>query len=403
MTLSAFIEESYTCYHAAENAANLLRAAGFSEISDNKAKNAAGVYRVVGGSLFAAKKGNGRLNTILCHTDSPCLRVCVSPGASRDGITLSAEKYGGGLLRSYFDRKMKIAGRVVEKRGNVLQTRNVCSDFCTVIPSLAVHLGAGQEGETLSVWRDMWPLIGAGDLFAALGAPDAIDADLYCVPADAPFACGMHNEYVCAPRIDNLVSVYAAVRAIADCSPRATAAIACFNAEETGSETREGAEGKALLAFLSDAFDLFGLAKSPEAALSESLLLSCDAAHAAHPAHPEAYVADPPVLGGGTVIKRNDRYATDALTAAVTAEIFARAGQKVQTYRHHPDKRCGSTIGLIAAHTLGGAVCDIGVPQLAMHAAAETAAVADTENLRLGLTAYLQTEIVLSGEKAEIV
>ena len=67
MTLSAFIEESYTCYHAAENAANLLRAAGFSEISDKKAKNAAGVYRVVGGSLFAAKKGNGRLNTILCH------------------------------------------------------------------------------------------------------------------------------------------------------------------------------------------------------------------------------------------------------------------------------------------------------------------------------------------------
>lgn len=388
MGIEEFLETSYTCYHAAENAARLLQAAGFVPADGNE--KADKVYRVTGGSLFAARKGKtDGVQMAIAHTDSPSLRLRVHGGTSAldterkagaGGGLLETEKYGGGLLRSYLDRRLKIAGRAIVREGDAFVARNVCSDFFVTVPSLAVHLGAGSADEALKA-VDLRPLVGDGNVLRAMGIENAADADLYCVPAESPYRSGVNGEYLCAPRIDNLVSVYAAVRALIESTGDATAVIACFNSEETGSETREGAQGRLLRAFVADVCG----AADVDKLLSRSFALSCDGAHGLHPAHPEKYGACPPVLGGGVVIKRNDRYASDALTAAVAAEIFARAGQKTQVYYHHPDLRCGSTIGLTAAHTLGCAVCDVGVPQLSMHAAVETAAYVDIDALTSGL------------------
>ncbi len=394
MKLTQFLHSSYTSYHAVANAAAMLEKAGFVPLGHAAQQSAAGVYRAEGGTLFACKRGANVLQLALAHTDSPALRVTSNAGAP----LLSVEKYGGGLLRAYLDRPLKIAGRAVVRENGVLVCKNVCSAFTVTVPSLAVHLGGGQAGEELTVLRDMRPLIGACEnVAAALGVPDAVQTDLFCVPDDTPYLSGINGQYLCAPRIDNLASVYACVRALADARPRATCAIACFDHEEVGSETREGAQSGRLRAFLTEA-----LGKDAQEMLENAFALSCDGAHAFHPAHAEKYGAAYPVLGGGVAVKRNDRYATDALTAAVVTEIFGRAALPVQTYRHHPDKRCGSTIGLTAAHTLSCRVCDIGVPQLAMHAAVETAAVGDLQDLQKGLTAFFQSTVTFAGESVRI-
>ena len=121
-----------------------------------------------------------------------------------------------------------------------------------------------------------------------------------------------------------------------------------------------------------------------------------------HPNRKEVYSDNAPVLGGGVAIKRNDRYATDALTCAAAREIFARAGVSAQTYRHHADMRCGSTIGLTAAHTLGCAVCDIGVAQLAMHSAAETFSKDDYAALEQGLLTYYECDVCFKGDTVTV-
>lgn len=404
MEIKEFLNKSYTCYHAAELGAKMLNGCGFADIDAPKKGKPVGFYRVTGGCLFAARAGGEKLNIALSHTDSPSLRVRYRGGAfTGSPVTLETEKYGGGLLRSYLDRKMKIAGRVIMQNNGILESKNVCSDFNVVIPSLAVHLGAGKDGETLTVLKDMRPLLGScADLYAALGVSGAADSDLYCVPADEAFISGAQDEYLCSPRIDNLVSVYASVKALIDCKSKSTAVVACFNSEETGSETREGAQSALIKRFIRDLFDITGISADIEKSLLRSFALSCDGAHALNPNRKEVYSPDAPALGGGIVIKRNDRYATDALTAATTREIFYRAGVKTQVYYHHPDMRCGSTIGLTAAHTLGCAVCDIGVAQLSMHSACETAALSDISNLTAGLTEFFGSEITVTNNKTEI-
>lgn len=401
--MEKFLNESYTCYHAALNGAAMLAAAGFEPLAEGKAMpKGKGVYRVCGGSLFAVRPGNDSMLLVLAHTDSPSLRVRIhakDDGTAGNPVLLDTEKYGGGLWRSFLDRKLKVAGRVTVKEGNRLVERTVCSDFNVTIPSVAVHLGGGSEGETLSVSRDLRPLMGVrGNLFAALGVPDALDGDLFCVPAEAAFSCGADGEYLCAPRIDNLASVYAAVQALIACDNKATCVVACFNSEETGSETREGALSVLLERFLADTLG----ADRAEKSLRHAFAISCDGAHAVHPSHPEKHVSDPPVLGGGVVIKRNDRYASDGRSAGVVREVFASASLGTQTYYHHPDLRCGSTIGLMAARSLGVTTCDVGVAQLAMHAASETAAKQDMADLQKGLTAFFGKDIFVTEESITI-
>ena len=400
MTVSEFLSKSYTCYHAAENCAKMLAKAGFADIDGKISGNPKGYFRVRGGSVFAARAGGKSIKVVLSHTDSPCLRVRYNGG---EVTVLETEKYGGGLLRSYLDRKMKIAGRVILNNGGTLVSKLVCSDFNVVIPSLAVHLGAGAHGETLDVSRDMRPVFGGSEnLYKTLGAENAVDSDLYCVPADEAFKSGAHGEYISCARIDNLVSVYASVSAIIAAQPKQTVVAACFNNEETGSETREGATAGLLAAFVSDVFKAEKTDACAVTALSEGFAISCDGAHALNRNHPEVYVNNAPVMGGGVVIKRNDRYATDALTSAAVKEIFRLAGVQTQTYYHNPDMRCGSTIGLTAAHTLGCHVCDIGVPQLSMHSALETAALCDIESLAKGLTAFYETEVTVKNDTVKI-
>ena len=118
--------------------------------------------------------------------------------------------------------------------------------------------------------------------------------------------------------------------------------------------------------------------------LADSFMISGDNAHAFHPNYGET--SDPvnhPVLNGGIVIKynANQKYCTDAVSAAMFKEWCNEAGVPYQTFVNRSDMAGGSTLGNISTTQVPVRAVDIGLPQLAMHSPYETAGVKDTEFL----------------------
>ena len=348
--LNEFLETSYTAYHAVKNAAEYLIANGFSLLSEGEDWNVeeGGKYFVTrgGSSLIAFSVGaldNGLAFRIAAsHADSPALKLkdnaVFATGAYEK---LNAECYGGGIWYSFFDRPLKIAGRIVESEKGVLRSRVVESDYFVTIPSVAVHQNRGvNEGFAVNAQTDLCPLYSlarqGGDLVSSFSSAPVAAYDLYLVNAQSPYVFGRNGEFLASPRVDNLTSVFASVEALT--SVRAASGVcvaAIFDNEEVGSSTRQGADSS----FLRDVLDriLNAIPHSAQAqaqAFANSFVLSADNAHAVHPNFADK--ADPcnkVILGKGVVVKVNasQKYTTSGLTGAAFTAICEKAGVPVQT------------------------------------------------------------------------
>ena len=120
------------------------------------------------------------------------------------------------------------------------------------------------------------------------------------------------------------------------------------------------------------------------AALSESFLLSADNAHAAHPNRTEC--ADPvtrPRVNGGVVLKFSgaQRYATDAVSAAIVRRAGECANVPLQTFVNHSDYPGGTTLGNLSVQQVAVRTADVGIAQLAMHSPYETCGSRDVKHL----------------------
>ena len=118
-------------------------------------------------------------------------------------------------------------------------------------------------------------------------------------------------------------------------------------------------------------------------ALAHSFMISADNAHAVHPNQPG--ISDPtnrPAINKGVVIKynANQRYTTDAISAAVFKGLLNDLDIPYQTFANRSDIMGGGTLGNISNTKVALNTVDIGLPQLAMHSAYETAGVKDTED-----------------------
>ena len=419
--LNEFLEKSYTAYHAVKNAADYLTANGFSELFEGEDWNVeeGGKYFVTrgGSSLIAFTVGaldNGLSFKIAAsHADSPALKLkdnaVFTAGAYEK---LNAECYGGGIWYSFFDRPLKIAGRIVESENGVLRPRLAESDYFVTIPSLAVHQNRGvNDGFAVNAQTDLSPLYAlteqGGDLVSSLSSAPVAAYDLYLVNAQKPYVFGRNGEFLASPRVDNLTSVFASIEAISDVlAPGGVCVAAIFDNEEVGSRTLEGAGGDFMertLRRLTSAlrFDDDEYYK----ALHSSFLLSVDNAHALHPNHPEK--CDPtnrPAAGGGVVIKfhADKAYTTDALSAAVIEEIFKNANVPFQKFYNRSDVRSGSTLGAISLSKVSLLSADIGIAQFAMHSACESFACADYASMRSGLRAFFASSIQANGDAITI-
>jgi aspartyl aminopeptidase len=316
---------------------------------------------------------------------------------------LSVEKYGGGIWHTFFDRPLKVAGRLVVEDDGVLKTETVASDYLLTIPSVAIHQNRSvNEGFAINAQVDLCPLLslvgGEKDYLASLTDKAIVEKDLYLVPADTPYTFGANDEFLASPRIDNLTSVCATLEALfAKADSCGVCVGAFFDHEEIGSRTTQGAAGDFLENTLKRiAYALRFDESEYYKALASSFLLSVDNAHASHPNHPEK--GDPTntcALGKGVVIKSHagKAYLTDGLSEGVIKTIFRKAGVQYQNFVNRSDVRSGSTLGVPAASALGLQGVDLGLAQLAMHSACESFAKVDYTELVNGLTAFYSTDV----------
>jgi aspartyl aminopeptidase len=418
--LKEFLQNSYTAYHAVDNAKALLRENGFLPLSegDDWELEEGGKYYVERGGCALIAFCVGNLDQLFfkvaaAHVDSPALKLKENPVMKAEATEkLNAETYGGGLWYSFLDRPLKIAGRIVAEENDTLVCENVVSPYQVSIPSLAIHQNrSANDGLTLNPQVDLLPLLGMGgageNWLSTITDKQVLSYDLFLVNADTPYSFGVANEFIASPRIDDLACVYAILEAL--CSHAEGSDGICmgalFDNEEIGSHTAQGAAGdfmentlrRITYALKLDETELYK-------ALSGSVLVSADNAHASHPNHPEK--ADPTnrvQLGGGVVIKSHagKAYTTDALSSAIFKKICTRAGVKTQSFYNRSDVRSGSTLGALAQTRMNMLAVDIGLPQLAMHSANECFAAADYEEMQTALTAFFSSNISINGNEVK--
>ena len=400
ISLRDFIAASKTQYHTVSEIKSQLLSSGYTELSeyDVAAFQKAGKYFVTrnASSLIAfhvCDEKNGFMISA-SHSDTPTFKV--KSVRDRSGyLSFNVEKYGGAIHYSWLDRPLSLAGRVVLRTEGGIQTRLVDIDRdLAVIPSLAIHMNRNvNDGAKLSPNDDMLPLVGPsgsplkleGLIADSLGVdPTAvISHDLFLYNRECARTFGTDGGYVLSPRLDDLECTFAALTAFvsSESDSASVPVLAVFDNEEVGSETKQGAAST----FLYDTLrKIAGSDDKLFSMLAASFMVSADNAHAVHPNHPElADRVGAPTLGGGVVIKynSNQRYATDSVSDALFRILAERAGSPVQTFYSRPDMPCGSTLGSISNTRVSIPTVDIGLAQLAMHSATETAALSDLDAL----------------------
>ncbi|MBR1690084.1 MAG: M18 family aminopeptidase [Oscillibacter sp.] len=414
--LLAFLNNSPSCYHAAAQMAAALEEAGYVRLREERPWTLAcggRYYLLREGSVIAFRVPRGAWRGFLLaagHSDSPTFRVRQEVPSAGNCLRLGVEPYGGGIWRSWLDRPLTVAGRAVVRQGDSLVTRLVYVDRdLLVIPSVAIHMDREvNKGTALKPQTDLLPLFALGKepgafsrLIAqtlAVGEEDILSTDLFLTPRTPATLVGAAEEFVAAPRLDDLQCVFACLTGfLAAEEGESLPVLAVFNHEEVGSATRQGADSTLLSDTLERIDDALGRGEEAHrATLAESFLVSADNAHAVHPAHPEyADAAEAPVLGGGVVLKysANQRYTTDAVSAAVFGEVCRLAGVPVQRYGNRPDLPGGSTLGNISISHLSVPSVDVGLPQLAMHSAYELACLRDTDALSRAMAVYFSRSL----------
>ena len=77
----------------------------------------------------------------------------------------------------------------------------------------------------------------------------------------------------------------------------------------------------------------------------------------------------------------SQKYATDGYSAAYVKMLAKKCGVPIQIYTNRSDIAGGSTLGNLAMAQVSMPAADIGLPQLAMHSAYETAGTEDIKYL----------------------
>lgn len=413
-----FINNSPTAFHTVKTVKESLIKAGFTEVFESQPSvfSDGGKHFVIrGGSSIIAFKGKGDGFMITAsHSDSPCFKV-KDELSSASYTRFATEKYGGMLYYTWLDRPLSVAGRVVVKSESGVKSVLVNIEKAALtIPSVAIHLNRGvNDGAKFNPAVDLLPLTGTSDakgaLMAAIAAQAGVDAsdiishDLFLYNAEQGRIVGINDELILSPRIDDLGCVYASLEAFLSAdSDKSVSVLAVFDNEEVGSETKQGASSTFLDMTLSA---IAGNDEKYSSMLYNSFMVSADNAHAIHPNHPELYDStNNATLGGGVVVKynANQRYTTDSLSDGIFRTIALRAGAKLQSFSNRADMVGGSTLGSIANTKVSISTIDIGLPQLAMHSATETAAASDLDDMVKILSELYSSSLEKQGDDIKI-
>ncbi len=399
------VAQSPSPYHCTAAVAERLLAAGWRPLDEHDRWDDVTGRRflVKGGALIAwwlpagTEPGTG-FAVVGAHTDSPNLRIKPRPDTGAAGYRqLAVEVYGGALVNSWLDRDLGLCGRLALASG---ETRLVRIDRPLLrVAQLAIHLDrtVNDSGLVLDRQQHLTPIWGMGrpregELrevladHAGVPAGEIVAWDLMVHDLTPPGFLGVDEEFVVAPRLDDQCSVACGLDALIAAAERDQPGtripmLALFDHEEVGSDTTTGAGGPLLEQVVSRLVAVRGGdLEDRHRSIAASVCVSADMAHAVHPNYPERHEPSHlPVINGGPVVKvnANQRYATDAATAAVFIGACERAGVPWQTFVSRNTMPCGSTIGPITATRMGMPTVDVGCPQLSMHSAREMAGALD--------------------------
>lgn len=406
----SFISKSKTAYHCIEQLKNRLKEAGFEEIEKwsktEKLQPGKGYFTIRNQSSMIAfvtpKEKTACFHVWAAHSDSPAWKIKENPEITVDNhyVKLNVEKYGGMIVSTWLDRPLGIAGRIVKKANDGFVSENVdLGNACCVIPNLAIHLNREiNKGYEYNPQTDMCPLLTLEkettilDFVAnhlQMEKEDILGSDLYLYNGEEGKIVGLQEEFLTAPRLDDLLCVYAGLQGMVSCMEENRIpsnqcnVLAVFHNEEVGSRTLQGADSDFLKNVLEkirestsskDAMELYG----------DSFMISADNAHGVHPNHGEkSDITNRPYLNQGVVLKFHGgaQYTTDGFSAAVVRDLAKHAKIKLQDYANRSDIAGGSTLGNVALSQLSIPAADIGVAQLAMHSAMETAGTKDIKDM----------------------
>lgn len=391
-----FLDCASSVYHAVDALRKKLSAAGYTLLEEGErwTLEPGGKYFMIRGgtSLVAFRIPQGTPRGFMMsasHADRPTFKLKENGELTGRYTRLSTERYGGMIMATWLDRPLSVAGRVVVDTPEGVQTRliNIDRDLL-LIPNVAIHMNRTvNEGYKWNPAVDMLPLAGGkegkgklAEILAEQAGGEILGQDLTLYVRQKATVWGVENEYISAGALDDLQCVWCCTQGFLKAQPSAAIPVLCvFDSEEVGSNSRQGADSDLLQSVLGRICNALGLSLEQE--LASSFMVSADNAHGIHPNHPE--YADPqnaPEIGGGVVLKFNasQRYTTDGLSAAVFRRICARANVPVQSFYNRADLPGGSTLGNISLSHVAVPSVDIGLAQLAMHSAYETAGVQDT-------------------------
>ena len=326
-----------------------------------------------------------------------------------------------------------IVGRVIYREGEKLKSSLVRVDRPIMrIPSLAIHLNRGvNDGLKVNFQQHMSPVLASSiknemnsttasaagkqdkskdnspailqqhplllDIVSkeiGIAVEDIVDFELQVCDTQPSAIGGAMDELVFSGRLDNLASCFASLKALTSSldsleDDDSVRVIAFFDHEECGSVSAQGAGSTIMMETVkrvTEAVDMGpGYHEKPYALVSclqKSFVISADMAHALHPNYMGVHESQHgPQFHKGLVIKHNSnqRYATNAVTAALFRECGKRRGLPFQEFVVRSDMGCGSTIGPITAGLTGIRTIDVGMPQWSMHSVREVCGCDDVD------------------------
>lgn len=404
-----YIGKATSAFTAIDAQKKILKDAGFVELDekdDYDIKKGGNYFVTRGGSAIIAFKVPKTLPKkamiMASHSDCPSFKIKNSPEIKVEDsyVKLNVEPYGGAIYSTWFDRPLAVSGRLIVALGkNGGEYKEVIVDTdkdLLMIPSLAIHFDRDtNKGHSYDAQKELLPVMSIDSNVtlldfacrkAGVKKTDVVSYDLFLYNREAPIKWGAKSEFVSAPRLDDAACGFASLKAIISAKAAKSLLVhVVFNNEEVGSSSRCGA----CSTFLGDTFErvaaslgMFGT--QYQKMIASSFMLSADNAHGFHPNYADKY--DPTnhvYLGKGTALKfaGNQKYTTDAESAAYTKKLADKAGIKLQNFHNNSNIAGGSTLGNLLVHSMPILCADVGIPQLAMHSAYETCAISDAEDM----------------------
>ena len=415
--LMDFLDSSVTMFHAINECEKVLQKSGFIYLPENEKWDInKGKYYTKRNSssliAFDIAEGDYHFQISAAHSDSPTFKLKDKPIIEANGyLKLNVEGYGGMINATWLDKPLTLSGRVMVNTDTGIETRLIhINRDLFIIPNVPIHFNREiNKGFAFNNQVDMLPIFSAGNLKESdfdnmiakelgIESGDILAKDLYLVNRQKAAIIGFDNELISSGRLDDLECVYTSLRGFVEAENKNHINVfAVFDNEEVGSITKQGA----MSTFLASTLDRVNtaLGKSKEeyyTAIAKSMLISCDNAHAIHPNHPELFdVKNRPVLNQGIAIKEsaNQKYTTDAFSRSILRKILEKKNIPYQTFANRSDIAGGSTLGNLSNTAVSMNAVDIGLPQLAMHSAYETAGTKDVGYAFDTLKAFFETNI----------